>query len=95
MPAIDGVLGLLEGGEGISGGARRNRESAAAFTTFADGLAEPRRALVADPMTSGGLLIAVPAERAGEMDEALKRAAPETAAIGTLGEGEAGAITVE
>jgi selenide,water dikinase len=95
VPVIGGVLELLESGEGVSGGARRNREYASGFTGFADDVAEPLRALVCDPMTSGGLLIAVAPECAGEMDEALKRVAPETAAIGTLGEGDPGAISVE
>jgi selenide,water dikinase len=95
VPAIEGVPELLGAGEGVSGGARRNREYASAFTSFAEDVAEARRALVCDPMTSGGLLVAVAEERAAEMHEALKRVAPETALIGSLGAGDAGAISVE
>jgi selenide,water dikinase len=94
VPAIEGVLDLLESGEGISGGARRNRDYASAFTTVDDSVPDRQRALIADPMTSGGLLIAVAQERADEMHEALKRVAPETAPIGALGDGEPGAIAV-
>jgi selenide,water dikinase len=95
VPVIEGVLELLESGEGASGGNRRNREYASAFTEFADAVPEPLRALVADPMTSGGLLIAVAPERAGEMEQALRGVAPQTAAIGSLGDGEPGTIDIE
>jgi selenide, water dikinase len=94
VPAIDGVMELLDSGEGISGGNGRNREFASEFTTFADAVSEPLRALLTDPMTSGGLLVAAGAEHAAEMDQALKGAAPDTAAVGRLEEGEAGAIFV-
>jgi selenide,water dikinase len=64
IPAIDGVLALLEDGEAIAGGTRRNREHAATFATFADGVPEAHRWLACDAMTSGGLLAAVPDETA-------------------------------
>jgi selenide,water dikinase len=95
VPAIEGVVELLERGKGVSGGSRRNSEFAAAFTTFGEAVSDALRALVADPMTSGGLLVAVAPERAGEMGELLKRVAPATAAIGSLEAAEPGAITVE
>jgi selenide,water dikinase len=94
VPAIDGVLELLESGEGLSGGNRRNREFASPFTSFGAEVDERLRSLVSDPMTSGGLLVAVAPELAAEMGEALEAAAPGTAAIGSLEEGEAGAIAV-
>jgi selenide, water dikinase len=94
VPAIEGVLELLAAGEGVSGGARRNREYASAFTHFAEDVAEARRALVCDPMTSGGLLIAVDPDRAEQMDEALTRVAPETAEIGSLRDGEPGTLRI-
>jgi selenide, water dikinase len=65
IPAIDGVLELLEsGGDAIAGGTRRNRAWAESFTRFGDGVDEARRWLACDAMTSGGLLAAVPAELA-------------------------------
>jgi selenide, water dikinase len=60
IPAIDGVLALLESGEAIAGGTRRNREHAETFTTFSPDVPEARRWLACDAMTSGGLLAAVP-----------------------------------
>ena len=86
VPAIDGVARLLAMGErAIAGGTKRNRHYAETFTTWREGLAPPRRWLVCDAMTSGGLLAAVPAERAGEV--------PGTV-VGRLVEGEAGTISV-
>jgi selenide, water dikinase len=85
VPAIDGVLELLAGGEAIAGGTRRNRDYAETFTTFAADVPEERRWLLCDAMTSGGLLAAVPPERAG---------AARGPVIGRLREGEPGTIRV-
>jgi selenide,water dikinase len=82
VPAIDGVLELLEDPESaVAGGTRRNRAYAEEFTTFADDVAEARRWLVCDAMTSGGLLAAVPGVMPGWT-------------IGRLVEGPAGTISV-
>jgi len=86
IPAIDGVLELLaDGDRALAGGSARNRADAESFTTWADGVPEPRRRLACDAMTSGGLLAAVPAERAGEVDGWV---------VGALEAGEAGRIRV-
>ena len=82
VPAVDGVLGLLEAGaDVVSGGTRRNREYAEASTTFAATVSEARRWLLCDAMTSGGLLAAAPGPMTGT-------------AIGRLVAGEPGHITV-
>lgn len=94
VPAIEGAIELLATEEGISGGNRRNGEFAAGFTQFGDGVDDATRALLCDPMTSGGLLVAVAAARADEMEQALVAAAPETRAIGSLEPGEPGSIRV-
>jgi selenide,water dikinase len=94
VPAIDGALALLDGGNGLSGGSRRNREFIEGFTSFGDAVADERRALLCDAMTSGGLLVAVPPERAEEMETALRAVAPASARVGELSEGEPGAIDV-
>jgi selenide,water dikinase len=94
VPAIEGALELLESGDGLSGGSGRNREFAAPFTTFAASVPEARRALLCDAMTSGGLLVAVEAAEAAEMERMLAIASPTTARIGELAEGEHGTITV-
>jgi selenide, water dikinase len=66
VPAISGVLELLAGSDAraVAGGTRRNRMDAETFTTFEPSVAEARRWLVCDAMTSGGLLAAVEKSRA-------------------------------
>jgi selenide, water dikinase len=85
VPAIDGVLELLATDAAIAGGSRRNRADAETFTAFGDTVAEPRRRLVCDAMTSGGLLAAVPPDRAGAIEGAV---------VGRLVAGEPGTIAV-
>jgi selenide, water dikinase len=85
VPALDGVLELLETDAAVAGGSRRNRADAEGFTRFDDAVPEPRRRLLCDAMTSGGLLAAVPAARSGEVDGAL---------VGRLVAGKAGTIAV-
>src|SRR3954470_13751265 len=68
VPAIDGVLELLADDAALAGGSRRNRADAETFTTWDPGVPEPRRRLVTDAMTSGGLLAAVAPQRADEID---------------------------
>jgi selenide,water dikinase len=85
VPAIDGVLELLENDRALAGGSKRNRSYAEGFTTFADDVDEVHRRLVCDAMTSGGLLAAVAPERAGEIDGAV---------VGRLVQGVPGTISV-
>jgi len=85
VPALPGALELLEAGDGVSGGGKNNRSYADSFTSFAADVTEPRRRLVCDPATSGGLLVSLPAARAGELEGAV---------IGRMSEGEPGAISV-
>ena len=93
VPALRGVLELLGDGEGegegdgdgVSGGGRHNRRYADSFTTFTADVSESRRRLLCDPTTSGGLLVSLPAARAGELEGAV---------IGRMLDGEPGAISV-
>jgi selenide,water dikinase len=85
VPAIEGVVELLGDDAAVAGGSRRNRADAEGFTTWADDVPEPRRRLLADAMTSGGLLAAVAPERAGEIEGSV---------VGRLVEGEPGTIRV-
>jgi selenide,water dikinase len=85
IPAIEGVIDLLADESAIAGGTRRNRADAETFAVFKYGVLEPWRWLACDAMTSGGLLAAVPAERAGEIDGYV---------VGRLVDGAAGTITV-
>ena len=81
VPAIEGVLALLETEDALAGGSRRNRRDAEPFTTWAGTVPEPRQQLLCDAMTSGGLLAAVPAEMEGW-------------AVGRLVAGEPGTLVV-
>jgi selenide,water dikinase len=85
VPAIDGVIDLLDGEQAVSGGSAGNRAYAEGFTEFAAGVPESRRRLVCDATTSGGLLVAVAAGRVGEMPGVV---------VGELVDGQAGRIVV-
>jgi selenide, water dikinase len=85
LPALDGVLSLLEDGVGVSGGSRNNRRWAETFTTVHDGVAEALVCLACDPTTSGGMLIAVPEVRSASLGGAI---------VGRLLDGEPGAVSL-
>jgi selenide, water dikinase len=85
IPSLAGVLELLEQGDGISGGTRRNAEYAEAFTTFREDVPAAARWLACDATTSGGLLVALPPASAQSLPGAV---------IGVLGDGPAGSIEV-
>ena len=85
VPAIEGVPELLGDDRAVAGGSRRNRADAEGFTEWEAAVEEPRRRLVCDAMTSGGLLAAVAPERAGEVGGWV---------VGRLLAGEPGTIAV-
>jgi selenide,water dikinase len=64
VPAIEGALELAVDERCIAGGTRRNGAQAERYTAWSPSVSEERRALLCDAMTSGGLLVAVPLERA-------------------------------
>ena len=79
----------------IPGGTERNAASVADAVSFANGVDQTTRLLLADAQTSGGLLIAVAAERADALVAALRReATPAAAVIGRVVTGTPGAIVV-
>ena len=84
VPVIDGVEELLHGAEPpVAGGTRRNREWLGDAIAWDDPVAEERRWLLSDAMTSGGLLVALPAGVGGP-----------GVRIGRVAEGEPGRISV-
>lgn len=90
-PALDGALDVARAGE-RTGGDRRNRDYVSGALT-ATGVPEELLALGFDPQTAGGLLVALPADRAPAALAALALRGVEAARVGSV---EAGAgISVE
>jgi len=79
----------------IPGGTERNAASVADAVSFAPGVDQMTRLLLADAQTSGGLLVAVAVERADALVAALRReATPAAAVIGRVVTGTPGTIAV-
>ena len=94
VPVLDGVAALIEEGM-VPGGTRRNEAHYSAFVEFASDVPAVDRTMLFDAQTSGGLLIAVEEERAGDLVAALEeRSTPAAAVIGRVTDGEAGRISV-
>ena len=89
LPALPGALEVARAGE-RTGGDRRNREYVAGSLTLEDVGDEPA-ALGFDPQTAGGLLVAVPADRAATTAAALRAAGADAFRVGAV---EAGAGVV-
>jgi selenide,water dikinase len=84
VPLIEGVRAFVEEGV-VPGGTKRNLKYAAPVTSFADGVPEALRLLLADAQTSGGLLLCVPQANAAEAVRRLLDAGCDGAAeIGAL-----------
>lgn len=95
VPLLPGAKELAARGF-VPGGTRRNLADLGDAVRWDATLPEPLRILLADAQTSGGLLIAVPAERVGDLVAALEAAGtPAAAVIGEVVEGEPGRIIVE
>lgn len=93
VPLLEGALELAGAGH-VPGGTTRNLEDLAPDVTWGADVGERVRTLLADAQTSGGLLVAVPAERLEDLLTALRGKAPLAAVIGEVTEGRPGAITV-
>jgi len=84
VPVFSGVMDCLEKGM-ISGGVERNMEYAAKFVEKGEGIGEALEAVFYDPQTSGGLLLCVPAAKAGAVLKELKnKGAGKAAMIGRI-----------
>ena len=81
VPLFDRTIELAEDGH-APGGTKANYDRAVALgTTFAQSVSEPLRLALSDAQTSGGLLIALPEDRAASMLDALARSGVNQAAI--------------
>jgi selenide,water dikinase len=94
VPVLDGVRELAERGL-VPGGSRKNRDFFSQFVDFDASVEETSRTVLFDAQTSGGLLIAVDAEREADLVGALEaRGAPAAAVIGRTREADPGRIVV-
>jgi selenide, water dikinase len=93
LPRLPGAVELALAGH-LSGGLRRNREVAARVCDVSGDVPAGERLLLCDPQTSGGLMLAVPAERRAPLADALARRGARGWTIGSLTEGPPGRIVV-
>jgi selenide,water dikinase len=94
VPLFAGARELVGGGA-VPGGTTRNLEAMRGHVTFGPAIDEATRILLADAQTSGGLLLAAPADRlAALLDGLARESTPVRAVIGRVTEGPAGQITV-
>jgi selenide,water dikinase len=94
IPLLRGATDAVQKGA-IPGGTKRNREALSPHVTFKSGVDEVIRVLLFDAQTSGGLLIAVPEDRAMALRKALEKEGTIAAAlIGRVVAGTPGTITV-
>ncbi len=92
VPLLPDALPLCRDGH-IPGGTRRNQDDLAADIDWSDDVPSPLRVLLCDAQTSGGLLIAVSAERSDRLlDELRARGTPAAVLIGEVLPADAGAI---
>ena len=95
LPVLPGLLHCLADGI-VPGAIERNREASAAQMVAEHGLDQAMLDLCFDPQTSGGLLIAVPAERTDALVAGLHAAGDERAArIGEVCQGGGGQVMVK
>ena len=87
LPALAGALDVARAGE-RTGGDGRNRDFASAHLSVGEGVPDEVVALAYDPQTAGGLLVAVPSERATVLQAELAAAGVDGVRIGSV---EAGA----
>jgi selenide,water dikinase len=93
VPVLPGALEYLARGL-KPGGLRRNREYRAAQVRFEPSVSEEVAELLFDPQTSGGLLAAVPEQRAQELLERCRSEGMAAALIGEVVAVPAGLIVV-
>jgi selenide, water dikinase len=94
MPVIEGVHALAK--FSIPGGTRSNLKYVSDKVTWSEGISEEEKLILADAQTSGGLLIAVPANSVDTLLKGLAARGVETSAvIGEITAGDAGKIVVK
>lgn len=94
LPLLPDVLEYAKAGM-FSGANERNADFGAERVSFDSGVSEEMKAVLYDPQTSGGLLIAIPGDRAGETVEEMRAGgAADATVIGRVTEASEGLIRV-
>jgi len=94
VPVLPGAREMVAKGA-VPGGTTRNLESLQDSVSYAAGVTDVDRTLLADAQTSGGLLMAVAFDRVDRLRQALEReGTPAAAAIGRVTAARAGSIQV-
>jgi len=93
VPLLPGAFEYARRGF-IPAGGLSNRDYFSESVSFSDATDEGTRALMHDPQTSGGLLIAVESDRAGKLMSGLAERGEHGWRIGRLTEGEPGQVVV-
>jgi selenide,water dikinase len=93
LPLLPGVEGYATAGM-VTGGAKRNASHYGAFVSIARPLAPWQRDVLYDPQTSGPLLAAVEASRAGALVDAFRAAGEPLWIVGEAFDGTEGAIEI-
>jgi selenide,water dikinase len=93
VPLLPGTLELAERGI-VPSGTRSNHDFVAPHVDWG-ALPTDEQLILADAQTSGGLLIAAPAERSKELAEALAARGIRASEVGAVEEGAAGHVAVE
>jgi selenide,water dikinase len=94
IPIIDNVRELAK--TGVPGGSRGNLKYVSDKVTWAEGITEEEKLILADAQTSGGLLIAVSPDKLDALlAELTSRRVEARAVIGEVNQDEAGKIVVE
>jgi selenide,water dikinase len=87
VPLLPGALDYAQRGI-VTGGAARNRAYLAGKVRIGEGISEAMEHVLFDPQTSGGLLFAVPPERAHNVEAAFAAAKESVRRVGETFEGE-------
>ena len=88
VPVLEPVWNYAAAGA-IPGGTKNNLEYVGGMVKWSDDVSPLMKLILADAQTSGGLLISLPADQAGEMVKRMKESGvPDAAVIGRISPGD-------